>query len=279
MLILQEKNRKEKMNNNQDYNFDPMTGQPVQNNNNHKNNNNNKVIVTIIISIILVGICYLVCAKFMKEEDNIPPQNNDNTNIVNPSTDLTKDENGAFLMAIVDVFSLSSGTTIVTGTVERGTVKVGDTIQIIGLGHDIITTTVQTIELSRKAVEQAKVGDNIGVWLKDVSKDELERGQVLAKQNSIKSATKFDASVYVYSQKEGNKHAPFVSNDKAQFYFRTSDITGVITLPKDVEMANLGEDTTMTVALLTDVAMEAGTEFLIRVDGREVASGTVTKVY
>lgn len=279
--------------NNQNYNFDPMTGQPIQNSNNNVNNKNNKHIMIIITAIIVIGICILAYTKVMKSSDektqpdtqqtqqNSTNQSNTNniSGTVDPNTDLTNDKTGAFLMPIEDVFTISGRGTVVTGRIERGTINIGDTIQIIGLNHEIITTTVLGIEMFRKELDSAEAGDNAGIVLKDVAREDVERGQVLAQPNSIKAATKFEAEVYILSKDEGGRHTPFFNNYRPQFYFRTTDVTGVITLPDNIEMVNPGENVTMSVELVSNIAMEKGTTFSIREGGRTVGSGTVTKIY
>lgn len=284
--------------------------QPIQTNTNQNinsnitqqsnNNRNNKksVIVPIIIVAIVVIIAVFGASKLMKK-DTTPSKNNqveENTNInenteiqndtggnttgtVDPNTNLTYDKDGAFLMAIEDVFTITGRGTVVTGVVERGTINVNDEVQIIGLDHEIITTTVTGIEMFRKELDYAEAGDNAGILLKGVSREEVERGQVIAKPNSIKAATKFEAKVYALTKDEGGRHTPFFTNYRPQFYFRTTDVTGVITLPDGVEMVNPGDTVNMSVELIVNMAMEVGTEFSIREGGRTVGRGTVTKVY
>ena len=166
-----------------------------------------------------------------------------------------------------------------TGRVQRGKIKVGDIVQIIGLDQEILTTEVTGIETFREQKDEATVGDNADLVLKDISREQVLRGQVLAKPNSIVAATKFDADVYVLTKEEGGRQIPFFDGYSPQFYFRTTDITGKIDLPDNIEMVNPGDNVSFTTTLITNVAMEVGTEFSIREGGRTVAKGTVTKVY
>lgn len=210
---------------------------------------------------------------------NDDEQNNNSTGIVDEETNTTYDENGAFLFSIEDVFTITGRGTVVTGNVQRGKVKVGDTVQIIGLDQEILTTEVTGIEMFREQKDEATIGDNAGIVLKDITREQVQRGQVLAQQNSIVAAIKFDADVHVLSKEEGGRHTPFFNGYQPQFYFRTTDITGTIDLPDNIEMVSPGEDVSFTVTLSSNVAMEVGTEFSIREGGRTVGKGIVTKVY
>ena len=183
-----------------------------------------------------------------------------------------------FLMPVEDVFTITGRGTVATGRVERGTVKMGDKVQIVGLMEEARETTVTGIEMFRKLLDYAEAGDNIGALLRGVAKTEVERGQVLAKPNSIKPHTKFAGQVYVLSKDEGGRHTPFFNNYRPQFYFRTTDVTGVITLPEGVEMCMPGDHVTMNVELITPIAIEEGLRFAIREGGRTVGSGVVIKV-
>ena len=194
-------------------------------------------------------------------------------------TNTSYDENGAFLFSIEDVFTITGRGTVVSGKVERGKVKVGDTVQIVGLNNEILTTEVTGVEMFRQTSEEATVGDNAGILLKDITRAQVQRGQVLSKPNSIVAATKFDANVYILTKEEGGRQTPFFNGLKPQFYFRTIDITGTITLPKGVEMVMPGDNVSFTTTLISPVAMEVGTEFSIREGGRTIGEGTVTKVY
>ena len=183
-----------------------------------------------------------------------------------------------FLMPVEDVFSISGRGTVATGRVERGTVKVGDVVEIVGLTEEKKSTTVTGVEMFHKLLPQAEAGDNIGALLRGVAKDEIERGQVLAKPNSVHPHTKFVGTVYVLTEKEGGRKKPFFSGYRPQFYFRTTDVTGVIELPADVEMCRPGDNVDMTVELITPIACEEGLRFAIREGGRTVGSGVVAKI-
>ena len=301
--------------NNNNYNFDPMTGQPIQQTNGlnqnmnpqqnyqqptpqaqNQNNSNNKskIIVVIILLIVVGGGIFYFMTKDKKldktdvenntnqtvenEEQNSTENNSNTSGSVDSNTNTNYDENGAFLMPIEDVFTITGRGTVVTGRVSRGKIKVGDTIQIIGLDKEIKTTVVDGIEMFRKELDEATIGDNAGILLRGIAREEVERGQVLAKPNSIIAAKKFEADVYVLSKEEGGRHTPFFTNYRPQFYFRTTDITGTVTLPEGVEMVNPGENVKLSVELVNSIAMEVGTEFSIREGGRTIASGKVTKV-
>ena len=184
---------------------------------------------------------------------------------------------GAFLMPIEDVFSISGRGTVVTGRVERGIVKVGDEVEIVGI-HDTTKTTVTGVEMFRKLLDQGQAGDNVGVLLRGTKRDDVERGQVLCKPGSIKPHTKFQAEVYVLSKEEGGRHTPFFNGYRPQFYFRTTDVTGNCDLPEGVEMVMPGDNVQMTVALIAPIAMEEGLRFAIREGGRTVGAGVVAKI-
>ena len=184
----------------------------------------------------------------------------------------------AFLMPVEDVFSISGRGTVATGRVERGTVKVGDVVEIVGLTDEASSTTVTGVEMFHKLLPQAEAGDNIGALLRGVAKDEIERGQVLAKPGSIKPHTKFVGQVYVLTEKEGGRKKPFFSGYRPQFYFRTTDVTGNIELPDGVEMCRPGDNVDMTVELIKPVACEQGLRFAIREGGRTVGSGVVGSI-
>ena len=183
-----------------------------------------------------------------------------------------------FLMPVEDVFSISGRGTVATGRVERGTVKVGDVVEIVGLSEEKKNTTVTGVEMFHKLLPQAEAGDNIGALLRGVAKDEIERGQVLAKPGSVKPHTKFVGHVYVLTEKEGGRSKPFVAGYRPQFYFRTTDVTGTIALPDGVEMCRPGDNVDMTVELITPIACEEGLRFAIREGGRTVGSGVVAKI-
>jgi len=184
---------------------------------------------------------------------------------------------GAFLMPIEDVFSISGRGTVVTGRIERGVVKVGDEVAIVGI-HDTTKTTCTGVEMFRKLLDQGQAGDNVGVLLRGTKRDEVERGQVLAKPGSITPHTKFEAEVYVLSKEEGGRHTPFFQGYRPQFYFRTTDVTGACDLPEGVEMVMPGDNVKMTVSLIAPIAMEEGLRFAIREGGRTVGAGVVAKI-
>ena len=193
--------------------------------------------------------------------------------IPEPVRDTDKD----FLMPIEDVFSIAGRGTVVTGKIERGTIKLGETVEIVGI-KDTQTSTVTGIEMFRKEMEEGLAGDNAGILLRGISKDDVERGQVLCKPGSITPHTKFKAEVYVLSKDEGGRHTPFFNNYRPQFYFYTSDITGAITLEEGVEMAMPGDNVTITVELIAPMAIEKGTTFAIREGGRTVGSGMIGEI-
>ena len=183
-----------------------------------------------------------------------------------------------FLMPVEDVFSITGRGTVATGRVERGTVKMSDEVEIVGLKAQASKTVITGIEMFRKLLDFAEAGDNIGCLLRGIQKTDIERGQVLAKPGSIKPHTKFVGQVYVLTEKEGGRHKPFFSNSRPQFYFRTTDVTGVITLPESVEMCRPGDHVDMTVELITPIAIEKGLRFAIREGGRTVGSGVVADI-
>jgi len=183
-----------------------------------------------------------------------------------------------FLMPVEDVFSITGRGTVATGRVERGVVKVGDEVEIVGLNDAPRKTVVTGVEMFRKLLDQAQAGDNIGTLLRGVDKKEIERGQVLAKPGSIKPHTKFVAEVYVLTKEEGGRHTPFFNGYRPQFYFRTTDVTGVAILPEGVEMCMPGDNIKMTIELITPIAIEEGLRFAIREGGRTVGAGVVTSI-
>ena len=183
-----------------------------------------------------------------------------------------------FLMPVEDVFSISGRGTVATGRVERGTVKVSDTVEIVGLSDEKKTTVVTGVEMFHKLLDYAEAGDNIGALLRGVSRDEIERGQVLCKPGSIHPHTKFVGHVYVLTEKEGGRSKPFFPGYRPQFYFRTTDVTGTISLPEGVEMCRPGDNVDMTVELITPIAIEKGLRFAIREGGRTVGSGVVADI-
>ena len=188
-----------------------------------------------------------------------------------------RDTDKPFLMSIEDVFTISGRGTVVTGRVERGRLNLNDEVEIVGL-KDTRKTVVTGIEMFRKSLDYAEAGDNAGVLLRGINREDVERGQVLAKPGSVHPHKKFKASVYVLSKEEGGRHTPFFSNYRPQFYFRTTDVTGVIELPQGVEMVMPGDNVEMTVELIANVALENGTKFSIREGGRTVGAGTVPEI-
>jgi elongation factor Tu len=188
-----------------------------------------------------------------------------------------RDVDKPFLMAVEDVFSISGRGTVVTGRVERGVVKVGDEVEILGI-RPTQKTIATGVEMFRKLLDQGQAGDNIGVLLRGTKKDEVERGQVLAKPGSITPHRKFQASVYILTKEEGGRHTPFFNGYRPQFYFRTTDVTGVATLPEGVEMVMPGDNVGLTVELIAPVAMEKELRFAIREGGRTVGAGVVAEI-
>ena len=194
--------------------------------------------------------------------------------IPTPARDVDK----PFLMAIEDVFSIKGRGTVVTGRVERGKVKVNEEIEIVGLAKEAKKTVVTGVEMFRKQLDEGQAGDNVGILLRGIEKDDVERGQVLAKPGSIKPHTEFEAEVYILTKEEGGRHTPFFTGYRPQFYIRTTDVTGEIKLPEGVEMVMLGDSAKMTVKLIQPVAMEEGIRFAIREGGHTVGAGVVTKI-
>ena len=188
-----------------------------------------------------------------------------------------RDVDKPFLMPVEDVFTITGRGTVATGRVERGTIKVGDEVEIVGI-RETRKTVATGVEMFRKLLDQAQAGDNIGVLLRGIDRDDIERGQVLAKPGTIKPHTKFEGEVYVLSKEEGGRHTPFFSGYRPQFYFRTTDVTGVVTLPEGTEMVMPGDNVTITAELISPIAMEEGLRFAIREGGRTVGAGVVTKI-
>ena len=190
-----------------------------------------------------------------------------------PERDIDK----PFLMPIEDVFSISGRGTVVTGRVERGIIKVGEEIEIVGI-KDTAKTTCTGVEMFRKLLDEGRAGDNVGVLLRGTKREEVERGQVLAHVGTIKPHTKFEAEIYVLSKEEGGRHTPFFKGYRPQFYFRTTDITGAVFLPEGVEMVMPGDNVKVTVEMIAPVAMEEGLRFAVREGGRTVGAGVVAKI-
>ena len=183
-----------------------------------------------------------------------------------------------FLMPVEDVFTITGRGTVATGRVERGVVKLQDEVEIVGLAKESSKTVVTGVEMFRKLLDQAEAGDNIGVLLRGIQRDEIERGQVLAKPGTIHPHTKFKSQVYVLTKEEGGRHTPFFNGYRPQFYFRTTDVTGVIELPAGTEMVMPGDNIDMTIELITPIAIEKGLRFAIREGGRTVGSGVVSEI-
>jgi elongation factor Tu len=195
-------------------------------------------------------------------------------NVPDPVRDIEK----PFLMPIEDVFTITGRGTVVTGRVERGQLKVNEDVEIVGIKEEKTTTTVTGIEMFRKLLDTADAGENVGLLLRGIKREDVERGQVVCKPGSITPHTQFEAQVYILGKEEGGRHNPFYSNYRPQFYFRTTDVTGVIELPEGTEMVRPGDNTEMTVNLIQPIAMEEGLGFAIREGGRTVGSGRVTKI-
>ncbi|BCU80389.1 elongation factor Tu [Polycladomyces abyssicola] len=189
-----------------------------------------------------------------------------------------RDKDKPFLMPVEDVFSITGRGTVATGRVERGTIKVGDEVEIVGLADETKKTVVTGVEMFRKLLDVAEAGDNIGALLRGVDRKEVERGQVLAKPGSVNPHTKFEAQVYILTKEEGGRHTPFFNGYRPQFYFRTTDVTGVIKLPEGTEMVMPGDNIKMEVELIAPIAIEEGTRFAIREGGRTVGAGAVSKI-
>jgi elongation factor Tu len=189
-----------------------------------------------------------------------------------------RDTDKPFMMPVEDVFSITGRGTVATGRVERGQVRVGDEVEIVGIADETAKTTVTGVEMFRKLLDYAEAGDNIGALLRGVAREDIQRGQVLAKPASITPHTKFSAEVYVLTKEEGGRHTPFFTNYRPQFYFRTTDVTGVVDLPEGTEMVMPGDNVTMEVELIHPIAIEDGTRFSIREGGRTVGSGVVTTI-
>lgn len=208
------------------------------------------------------------CAQLQKLMDAVDEY------IPTPERDIDK----PFLMPVEDVFTITGRGTVATGRVERGVIKVGDEVEIVGLQDESRKTVATGVEMFRKLLDQAQAGDNIGVLLRGITRDEVERGQVLAKPGSITPHTKFECEVYVLTKEEGGRHTPFFDGYRPQFYFRTTDVTGVVHLPEGTEMVMPGDNTRLSVELITPIAMEEGLRFAIREGGRTVGAGVVTKI-
>ncbi len=190
----------------------------------------------------------------------------------------TRDTEKPFLMPVEDVFTITGRGTVVTGRIERGIVKVNEEIEVVGIKEEVQTTTVTGVEMFRKLLDSGMAGDNVGLLIRGIKREEVERGQVVAKPGSITPHTEFEANVYILSKDEGGRHTPFFNNYRPQFYFRTTDVTGVVDLPEGTEMVMPGDNTEMKVTLIQPIAMEEGLRFAIREGGRTVGAGRVTKI-
>ncbi len=281
---------------------------------NYSYNDNSKkrkpliIIVSIVIILIVATFIYFKFIKTNQNEthntnhsqqsinnkDNIEDStvdtntNNSNKIVITCTPEKEYDKNGPFLMAIEDVFTITGKGTVVTGRIERGTINLNDPVQIIGLNNEIKTTTIIEIERLRENLDTATAGDSIGLLLSGIERGEVQTGQVLAKPNSISSFRKFDADIYILAKNEGGRQDPFYNNFRPQFYFRTAEITGIITLPNGVEMVMPGDNAKVTVELISPVAMEVGNEFFIREEEtrigkqtlkRTIGIGTITRIY
>ena len=189
-----------------------------------------------------------------------------------------RDIDKPFLMPIEDVFTITGRGTVVTGRIERGVLKVTDTVEIVGIREKTTSTTVTGIEMFRKLLDEGRAGENVGLLLRGIKREDVERGQVIVKPGTTTPHTQYEASVYILSKEEGGRHTPFFNNYRPQFYFRTTDVTGVVTLPEGTEMVMPGDNTEMTVQLIQPIAMEDGLKFAIREGGRTVGAGRVTKI-
>ncbi|MDA3625005.1 elongation factor Tu [Saccharopolyspora oryzae] len=196
-------------------------------------------------------------------------------NVPDPVRDVEK----AFLMPIEDVFSITGRGTVVTGRIERGVINVNEEVEMVGIKEKPIKTTVTGVEMFRKLLDQGQAGDNVGLLIRGVKREEVERGMVVVKPGTTTPHTEFDAQVYILSKDEGGRHTPFFNNYRPQFYFRTTDVTGVVTLPEGTEMVMPGDDTAMSVQLIQPIAMDEGLRFAIREGGRTVGAGRVTKIH
>lgn len=249
-----------------------------------------KLFSVIIITILVVSITFvgskLIKRIFFKQNNNNIQQvqedgnTSEESNVDISHSNINYDKNNSLLIPIEDVFIVRGRGTVVTGRVERGSIKLNDEIQIIGLNHEVITTTVTEMDTSTNNSQTAQSGENVGIFLKDISRDQIEIGQVIAKPNTIKAAKKFEANVNILSKEESGRNTSIYNNYHPQFYFWTTDITGTITLPDGVDKIESGDsDVKIIIELVSNVAMEVGTEFAIREDGATIGRGIVTKIY
>jgi elongation factor Tu len=194
--------------------------------------------------------------------------------IPTPARDMDK----PFLMPVEDVFTITGRGTVATGRIERGVINTGDPVEILGMGAENLKSTVTGVEMFRKILDRGEAGDNVGLLLRGIEKADIRRGMVICKPGSVKPHAKFKAEVYILSKEEGGRHTPFFNNYRPQFYFRTTDVTGIITLPAGVEMVMPGDNLTIDVVLINQIAMEKGLRFAIREGGRTVGAGKVTEI-
>jgi elongation factor Tu len=194
--------------------------------------------------------------------------------IPTPARDMDK----PFLMPVEDVFTITGRGTVATGRIERGVINTGDPVEILGMGAENLKSTVTGVEMFRKILDRGEAGDNVGLLLRGIEKSDIRRGMVICKPGSVKPHAKFKAEVYILSKEEGGRHTPFFNNYRPQFYFRTTDVTGIITLPAGVEMVMPGDNLTIDVVLINQIAMEKGLRFAIREGGRTVGAGKVTEI-
>jgi elongation factor Tu len=189
-----------------------------------------------------------------------------------------RDTDKPFLMPVEDVFTITGRGTVATGRIERGIINSGEPVEILGMGAENLKSTVTGVEMFRKILDRGEAGDNVGLLLRGIEKSDIRRGMVICKPGSVKPHDKFKAEVYILSKEEGGRHTPFFNNYRPQFYFRTTDVTGIITLPAGVEMVMPGDNLTITVELINSIAMEKGLRFAIREGGRTVGAGQVTEI-
>ena len=258
--------------------------------NNNDKKRETKLFSVIIITILVVSITFvgskLIKRIFFKQNNNNIQQvqedgnTSEESNVDISHSNINYDKNNSLLIPVEDVFIVRGRGTVVTGRVERGSIKLNDEIQIIGLNHEVITTTVTEMDTSTNNSQTAQSGENVGIFLKDISRDQIEIGQVIAKPNTIKAAKKFEANVNILSKEESGRNTSIYNNYHPQFYFWTTDITGTITLPDGVDKIESGDsDVKIIIELVSNVAMEVGTEFAIREDGATIGRGIVTKIY
>ncbi len=239
------------------------------------------VIIIIVALVVIALIVFGVSKLFNKPEQNTPQElpTSEPINNVEPINDANVPSSDAFLMYVEDVFSITGRGTIVTGRIKRGTVSLDDNVQIVGLDNKVVDSVVTGIEVFRKQLDTASEGENVGLLLRGVSRDQVERGQVISKPNSIGSYKKIDAQIDTLTSEAGGRHTPFYSGYNPQVYIGTANISGVVTLPAGVETVNPGDSLTVTIELEKSVALEIGTEIAIREGGRTVAKGKITKIY